>query len=377
MSRPDRKIFVDAGVFYTKVSTLRLEEEEHYRPGGRGFFPSIVNVESDQYLSPMTYQVGEQMYAVGYDSSQLTLSYDEAKEQPWGWNVGNGKALITKILFDFMDKGEKNAEINLLFEDGDKLSVLKEIVTQFGSGENFSVNVFRRTDELLIKRNVNVTFNFIPASDALIDYLKSIDQTFRKGMVVDISHHKMRLFVLSPEEGVELYKEDNLGVCCYYERILKLLQEHELGRVSYHWMMKQIEFGMDEIEIETDELESDQIEDSDDIQYVKAMSLKYLKRDSVLVENKKQHFNVGSLVENIRWDLNKDIKNLVLENLVEYCANNATTVDILAIVGGGANLNGEILLDSLEQEEMVVDLLTIDRYPFYTLVDNAAKKEET
>ncbi|MBT3236232.1 MAG: hypothetical protein HN353_09810 [Bdellovibrionales bacterium] len=372
MSRPDKKIFVDAGVFYTKVSALKLEEGVGYRPSGRNFFPSMANSESDP-LSPLTYQVEGEMVAVGYDSSQLTLSYDEAKAHPWGWSIENGKALLTKILFDFMDKGDKSAEINFLFEDGDKLAVLKEVVAQFGAGKH-PVNALRQNDKLMIKRDVDVTFNFLPASNALIDYLRTIEKSFRKGMVVDISHHKLRIFVLSPEEGVELYHESELGVCCYYERILRLLKEYELERVSYGWMIKQIECGMEEIEIESDELESDHLDEPDDIEYIKAMSLKYLKRDSILVDNKKQHFDVGPLLQNIRWDLNKDIKNLVTENLVEYCTNNATSVDILAIVGGGANLNGEILMDSLEQEEMVVSILTIDRHPFYTLVDSAARE---
>ncbi|MBL6988740.1 MAG: hypothetical protein ISR65_03145 [Bacteriovoracaceae bacterium] len=371
MFTPTKKIFVDPGNFYTKIIVMKADGSGGFEFYGKTFFPSTVTPAAKESGISMLYGNQEEgLFAVGRDALVLGgFTYEEAKLHPWGWRRDNGKSLVTKILYDYVDEKNEQMEVTFLYDSAEKLALLKEVVKDYSKDDELvPVEAFRHLDQHQHHKNTEVKFNYVPVSDVLLNYLTSFGEEFRKSIVVDIAHNDVKLFIIDSETGVSLFKTIEIGVSTYYEKIMKLLTEQAESRVNYGWLIKQIECGITEIEVVSEMDTSD-----GDGLAISLLSERLLGKPSVLLNHLKQRFDINDVIENVRWDLNKDIKNMVYDTLVTYCSNNAINIDILAIIGGGANYNGEILAQNLEEEEISPDIIVVNEIPLYTLVKNVTE----
>jgi hypothetical protein len=62
-----------------------------------------------------------------------------------------------------------------------------------------------------------------------------------------------------------------------------------------------------------------------------------------------RHYDISLVMENVRWELNKEFKRFTTDMLTSYYTNRVDWPAMLVVTGGGASLNGDILRLSLEE----------------------------
>ena len=84
-----------------------------------------------------------------------------------------------------------------------------------------------------------------------------------------------------------------------------------------------------------------------------------------------EHYDISLVLENVRWDLNKEFKRFTTDMLTSYYTNRVEWPAMLVVTGGGASLNGDILRLSLEEGGYCFDEVYIEKQPIYTVLEGA------
>jgi hypothetical protein len=169
-----------------------------------------------------------------------------------------------------------------------------------------------------------------------------------------VGHNKTKLYVVNRDNGVELFRTGNYGVSFYYEKIVRLIAEEDIHDNHYLWLVKQIELGCDEVEVRR----------GGDAGAQGASG----PRSKAVPRN----FDVSLVMQNVRWDLNKEFKRITTDMLTSFYTSRVEWPALLVVTGGGAALNGDILRLSLEEGGYLFDDVYIDKQPMYAVVDGAA-----
>jgi len=323
-----KKIFIDPGAFYTKVGAFERTNNV-YKFYGKSFFPSFAAAANNTNSKSIIYYTHrETHHTVGYDCSNLTQKQIKERSTELDRLI-----CLKKIIFDYSDNNEE-LEVNIAIDIGSKFEEFENICKLLGEGPS-EISALRGLDNRIITKKTNVKFNLISTGDGVLGYLRSLNIDFSSALVIDIGHSTTKIYAVNKKHGVEIFKSIALGVSYYYEKILKLLQESGTQNFNLLWLIKQIEFGFDNVEVS--ETEGD--------------------------------FNVSLVLDNIRWDLNKDFKSSIIDILTNYYTNTTKWADLLVITGGGSRHNGEILRTSLNEGGFKFKNIHIEKLPVFSVLD--------
>jgi hypothetical protein len=343
-------ILVDVGNFYTKAYVLRQVPEEDggdradppYQFYGRGFFPTLVNRAGDVDKGRMYYEHEGDLYEAGYDCSN-SLRFEQILHAFDGEAFGSGKAflILKKILFDYADNKE-DLELDVVVDSYQRAQVFEEIREAL-CDKKVEISAIRGYDKRRIRKEVTVRLNLLSSGDAVAGFLEKNRRDFTTALVVDIGYNKTKLYVVDYEKGVELFQTGNCGVSYYYEKILHLFAEENIADNHFLWLVKQIELGCEEVEVRRGSKEG----------------------------GTGPVYDISLVMENVRWDLNKEFKRVTTDMLTSYYTNRVEWPALLAVTGGGASLNGEILRLSLEEGGYCFNEVYIEKQPIYAVLEGA------
>jgi hypothetical protein len=342
-------IQIDAGNFYTKVCVMRQGPgngggngtDRPYQFYGRGFFPTLVNRAGDIDNGRMYYEHEGELYAIGYDCSSLRFEQIINAFDSDGLNAGKALLILKKIIFDYADNDD-DLEINVVVDSYQKAQVFEEIGEMLRN-RKAEIFAFRGYDKRRIRKEVTISLNLLSSGDAVAGFLAKNKTDFTTALVVDVGYNKTKLYVVDCEKGVELFQIKNCGVSFYYEKIVHLFAEENIDDNHFLWLVKQIEVGCEEVEV---------------------------RRESE-GEMTGSVYDISLVMENVRWDLNKEFKRFTTDALTSYYTNRVEWPAMLLVTGGGASLNGDILRLSLEEGGYCFNDVCIEKQPIYTLLEGA------
>ena len=136
---------------------------------------------------------------------------------------------------------------------------------------------------------------------------------------------------------------EDCGVSYYYEKIARLFADEVIDDHHFLWLVKQIELGCEEVEVRT----------------------------NASAAPAPRSYDVSLVLENVRWDLNKEFTRFTTDTLNSYYTNRVEWPALLVVTGGGASLNGDILRLSLEEEGYRFRDVYIEKQPIYTVLEGA------
>ena len=355
-----KKILVDAGNFYTKVYVMQKIPEngrgdradQPYQFYGRGFFPTLVGPAGDIDKGRMYYEHEGELYAVGYDCSsslrleQIIDAFDGAEI-----NAHKARIILKKIIFDYADVND-DLEIDVVVDSYRKAQVFEEIGEGLRNKEA-EITAFRGYDKRRINKQVTILLDLLSSGDAVTGFLDKNEMEFGTALVIDVGYRKTKIYVVDCENGVELFQVGDFGVASYYEKIVKLFAEEKIDDNHFLWLVKQVELGCEEVEVRREE--------------------KWGTTDNALALANcfPRYYDISLVMENVRWDLNKEFKRLTTDILTSYYTNRTEWPDMLVVTGGGASLNGDILRLSLAEDGYRFNDLYIETQPIYTLLEGA------
>jgi len=314
-----------------------------YQFYGRGFFPTLVSRAGDINKGRMSYEHEGRLYAVGYDCGS-SLRFDQIINAFNSARLSTSKALLIlkKIIFDYADNDD-DLEINVVVDSYEGAQVFEEIGEALRN-RNVEISAFRGYDKRRIRKEVAVNLDLLSSCDAVGGFLKKTRRNFASALVVDIGYNETKLYVVDCEKGVELFRIENCGVSFYYEKIVHLLAEENIDDNHFLWLVKQIELGCERIEVRRES---------------KEVTLGNL-------------YDISLVMENVRWDLNKEFRRFATDMLTSYYTNRVEWPAMLVVTGGGASLNGDILRLSLEGGGYSFNDVYIEKQAIYTLLEGAA-----
>lgn len=320
----------------------RNRTDQPYQFYGRGFFPTLVNRADDIDKGRIYYEHGGELYAVGYDCSS-SLRFDQIINAFDSDGLSTGKALLIlkKIVFGYADNND-DVEINLVVDSYERARVFEEIGEALRN-KKVEISAFRGYDNRRIKKEVTVSLNLLSSGDAIAGFLKKTKIDFTTALVVDVGYNKTKLYVVDCERGVELFQIGDCGVSFYYEKLMHLFAEESPDENHFLWLVKQIELGCEAVEVRG-------------------------KSEGEMAGNV---YDISLVMENVRWDLNKEFKRFTTDALTSYYTNRVEWPAMLVVTGGGASLNGDILRLSLEEGGYCFDNVYIEKQPIYTLLEGA------
>ena len=354
-----KTVLVDVGSFYTKVRVMcpGIEGPGGEAPMGglqsygRGFFPSLACRAEDLDKSRIYYEHEGQLYAVGYDGARsLRLEQIPAAFDDEAFDITRALLILKRIVFDYADPGDE-LDIQVVVDSAQRAQVFEHVADVLG-GSAVEVAAFRGYDGRRIRKEVAMTFTLMSSGDAVAGFLDRSGMASETALVVDVGHNRTKLYVVGGEEGVELFRSLRVGVSFYYEKILRLLAEESAADNHYLWLVKQIELGCDEVEVRRDG----------------AAGL----QGGVAGLPASRHVDVSLVLENVRWDLNKEFQRFTTDTLTSYYTNRVEWPGRLVVMGGGASLNGEILRLSLEEAGFCFKGVYVEKEPMYAVLDGAA-----
>jgi hypothetical protein len=355
-----KAILVDFGNFYTKVVVMsHVPGRDGGNPGeepwhffGRGFFPTLVSRATDMDQGRMYYEHEGERYAVGYDCTPSLRG--EAITQAFGnqgFNTGQALLILKKIIFDYADS-QDDLILYLVVDSPLKAQVFEKIGEAWGK-KKVAISGFRGYDKRRILKEATIRLRLLSSGDALLGFLEKNRMEFTKALVVDIGYRQTKLYMVDGEKGVELFRIENGGVSFYYEKIVHLFSEEHIEDNHFLWLVKQIEFGCEEVEVRRERAGG------------------MVGRTAALMDPFPKHYDISLVLENVRWDLNKEFKRFTTEILTSYYTNRVEWPDLLVVMGGGAAFNGEILRLSLEESGYGFDGVYIEKQPIYTMLEGA------
>lgn len=355
-----KKILVDAGNFYTKAYVMhqtpengrRDQADQPYQFYGRGFFPTLVSKAGDIDKGRMYYEHEGELYAVGYDCSSF-LRLDQISEAFEGGEMSSRKAriILKRIIFDYADIND-DLEIDVVVDSYQKAQVFEEIGEALRNKET-EITAFRGYDKRRIKKQVTIRLDLLSSGDAVAGFLDKNAMEFKTALVIDVGYRKTKIYVVDYENGVELFQVGDFGVAFYYEKMVNLFAEEKIDDNHFLWLVKQVELGCEEVEVRREG--------------------KWGTTDnaSALANRSPRYYDISLVIENVRWDLNKEFNRLTTDILTSYYANRGEWPALLVVTGGGASLNGDILRLSLEEGGYCFNDVYIEKQPIYTLLEGA------
>ena len=324
-----KRVFVDPGNFYTKVSVFERTIDGVYEFFGRTFFPSIIAKVQDISGGSRTYEHEGDLYKVGYDCSRLQVD----ALTHGAYDLLTAMVIVKRIIFDFADPhGE--IELCLVLDTPDKIEIYQELARQLAKGP-LEVKAYRGFDKRPLSCLQRVSPNLVSVGDGVHEYLSGLKSGFASGMVVDIGHHTSKIYLVTEDEGVELFQIIDFGCSSYYQSIMSQLDERGIHDVNYFWLVKQIELGCQQIELKQGQADVD----------------------------------VSLIIDNVKWDLNKDFLVKVSGILSGYYENRVQWAQTLVITGGGSVLSGELLVHSLLAGGFHFQEIYVEKSPLYALLD--------
>lgn len=355
-----KQILVDAGNFYTKVYVMRqvsengavISAETPYQFYGRGFFPTLVRKAGETDKSRIYYEHGGELYTAGYDcSSSLRLeeiigAFDDED------SIGHtARVILQKIIFDYADSGDE-LKIDVVVDSGMKAQLFDDIAQELQNRE-LDVAGFRGFDRRRIEKKVKVHLDLLSSGDAVEGFLDKKEVDFGTALAIDVGYRKTKVYVVDCDKGVERFHVEDFGVAYYYEKMVQLFAEEKIEDNHFLWLVKQIELGCDEVEIRGGE------------------NSEVKNRELSTVERSPRYYDISLVMENVRWDLNKEFKRMVKDTLTSYYTNRVEWTDVMVVTGGGASLNGDLLRLSLEEDGYCFNDLYIEKQPIYTVLEGA------
>ena len=356
-----KKILVDAGNFYTKVyvmhETLGNGREDRatqpYQFYGRGFFPTRVGRTGDVDKGKMYYEDGAELYAVGYDcSSSLGLNqvFDAFDDEEI--SARNARIILKKIIFDYADIKD-DLEIDVVVDSYRKAQVFEEIAEEYRDKE-IEITAFRGYDKRRINKHATIHLDLLSSGDAVQGFLDKKGLDFGTALIIDVGYRKTKIYVVDSQNGVELFQVGDFGVASYYDKIVKLFAEEKIEDNHFLWLVKQVELGCEEIEVRRE-------------------GKRGMADNALALANRSpRSYDISLVMENVRWDLNKEFKRLTTDILTAFYTNRVEWTDMLVVTGGGASLNGDILRLSLAESGYRFNDLYIENQPIYTLLEGAS-----
>ena len=362
LNRTDvKKILVDAGNFYTKVYVMHQNlgngredrADQPYQFYGRGFFPTLVGRAGDVDKGKMYYEDEAELYAVGYDcSSSLGLNQVIDAFDDEEISARNARIILKKIIFDYADIKD-DLEIDVVVDSYRKAQVFEEIAEELRDKE-IEITAFRGYDKRRINKHATIHLDLLSSGDAVQGFLDKKELDFGTALIIDVGYRKTKIYVVDSQNGVELFQVGDFGVASYYDKIVKLFAEEKIEDNHFLWLVKQVELGCEEIEVRREG--------------------KWGTADSALAlaNRSPRCYDISLVMENVRWDLNKEFKRLTTDILTAFYTNRVEWTDMLVVTGGGASLNGDILRLSLAESGYRFNDLYIENQPIYTLLEGAS-----
>ena len=350
-----KKILVDVGSFYTKVCVMHPapekrgpeydEEDRKDSPWqfyGRSFFPSLVSRVNDIDKERLYYEHEGKLYAVGYDCSRsLRLPQIISAFDGEGIDAGKAFLILLKIIYDYADNRD-DLEIQIIVDSYRKAQVFEEIGVKLRDRRS-KISAWRGYDNRRLSKEVTIHLDLLSAGDAVAGFLEKNTRDFTTALVVDVGYNKTKLYVVDGEKGVELFRTVDCGVSFYYEKILHLFAEKNITDNHFLWLVKQIELGCESIEV----------------------------RHENKGELAGNIYDISLVMENVRWDLNKEFTRFTTDMLTSYYTNRVKWPAMMVVTGGGSALNGDILRLSLEEGGYCFDDVYIEKQPIYTVLEGA------
>jgi hypothetical protein len=355
-----KNLLVDFGNFYTKVVVLSQVSEkvgedrtdQSYHFFGRVFFPTLVSRTADMDKGRMYYEHEGDWYAVGYDCTR-SLRWEEIPQAfgDQGSSTSQALLILKKIIFDYADNQE-DVIIDVVVDSPLKAQVFEEIGEALGH-KKVEISGFRGYDKRRILKEVTIRLRLLSSGDALLGFLEKNQMDFTKALVVDVGYKQTKLYVVDYEKGVELFQIGNWGVSFYYEKIVHLFSEEHIEDNHFLWLVKQIELGCEEVEVRREGARG------------------MMDRAAAIINPFPKHYDISLVLENVRWDLNKEFKRFTTDILTSYYTNRVEWPALLVVTGGGASLNGELLRLSLEESGYCFDEVYIEKQSIYTVLEGA------
>ncbi len=324
-----KKIFIDPGSFYTKVCVLHQDEgEAAYKLFGRSFFPTAATPAPENADRVICHEFGEKRYLVGGDCPNERWDFCDESLAGAQRNKLIGSLVLRKVLFDYSDSGDE-VELSVVVEGPAKRQVFEELCASMTG--KLEVVAYRGPQK--IRKIVELGVRVGPASDGVTGYVAKIKSKFDSAMFIDIGFASTKMYVVSAQHGVEKFAITEIGARFYSDAIMRALKEENIEDVEPYWLMKQVELGRKSIEVASKQLD------------------------------------VSLILENARWDTNKDFRRIATDFVTEYYNTTSKWVGLLVITGGGALFNGELLSASLAESGYKFDDIYIDKSPLYTVLE--------
>ncbi|MEI7635970.1 MAG: hypothetical protein WCJ37_01580 [Syntrophus sp. (in: bacteria)] len=355
-----KQILVDVGSFYTKVYVMcQVPGDDGVdRAGalfdfyGRSFFPTLVSIAGDIDKGRMYYEHEGNLYAAGYDCGsdlrfeQIIHAFDSE-----GFNTDKAHLILKKIISDYADDHD-DLEIKVVVDSYQRAQVFEEIGETLHK-KKVEIFSFRGYDKRRIKKEVKISLDLLSSGDAVVGFLGKSKMDFTTALVVDIGYNKTKLYVVDCEKGVELFQIENCGVSYYYEKIGHLFAEVISEDHNFLWLVKQIELGCEDVELR------------------KEAKRERKGSEATPAIPSPPHYDISLVMENVRWDLNKEFTRFTTDMLTSYYTNRVEWPAMLVVTGGGATMNGDILRLSLEETGYCFRDVYIEKQPIYTILEGA------
>lgn len=355
-----KKILVDPGEFYTKVYVL-CSVAESDRQGdaaqgwefyGRSFFPSLVSRADEIDKGRIYYEHDTNRCTIGYDCCE-SLTFEQVIKAFKDPEVSDYKELLIlkKIIFDYADNADE-LEIDVVVDSPHLEQVYKAIADKLHDGR-IVVTALRGYDKRRIKKEVTVRFSLPSSGEAVVGFLKKINKDFSTALLVDVGYNKTKIYMIDSRSGVELFRLSDFGISFYYEKIVRLLSEKNIRDNSFLWLVKQIELGCKKVEVNVEQ-------DPGLSKVARAVS-----------GGAAREYDVSLVLDNVRWDLNKELNRLTSDILTSYYTNTTVWAEMLVVTGGGALFNGDILSVSLAEGGYCFKDTHIEKQPMYAVLEGA------
>lgn len=352
-----KKIIIDPGGYYTKayVFDCSAGEPSYY---GRTFFPSDAHKAPAKKLNTLMYYEYEgAFYQVGYDCSIASL-LSRNSERDIGFAgfagfagsvefVGLAQELgLRKLVFDYSEilPAGDIIELNIIADTDDARKALEQ--TWIAPKDMI---IIASRGEKRIAKKVRTVGAIISSGDGVLSLLRSSHSHLipssvspsASSLIVDIGFRSTKIYVANLNNGIEIFQTIELGVINYFTAIMERLEEAKITDVNPYWLMKQIELGMERVELE----------------------------DSGA--------DISLILKNVRWDMNKDLTKAITDILTAYYHMTTTWFDTLFVTGGGAPLSGELLVAALREDGYTFRNIDVDTNPIYSLIGAGAADEAT
>ncbi len=357
-----KKIYLDPGGFYTKVTVFASTEPgdlnsapDAYSLSGRTFFPTAAVCAPAQTDRVICYELNETRYWVGGACANNRWNCDDESDAGTARNHLIAELVLRKALFDYCDSKDE-VELFVVVDTPLRRQIFEKVCSQVSSKSCSKVDSTILESEIAvegyrgpqkIRKLLTLKLKILPASDGVLGYVNHIKSGFDLALFVDIGYSSTKLYVISQRQGVEKFEMMKLGARFYSDAIERALTEQGITPLEPYWLMKQIELGCQAIEVDGD--------------------------GAGQLKGKPRLFDVSLILENARWDTNKDFKRMTTDFITDYYNATSRWVGLLVVTGGGALFNGELLCAALSDAGYQFDDILIDKSPLYTVLEGLAQ----